>query len=227
MRRRYSRWRSLASQRLGRCGYLCGNNGYRRIAVAGFEFGLPAARIVTEIAIEPAVRHAVGTGRLGVHPGMHVMVTLHLGRRAVRAFMVIFDLICHPTGLQCEVQPDSHKQSEGAAAPGSTLFSDAGQVTQVLVPARISALLPNSCTEAIGTDPERQGQTSLRSEDDLQGKLGGPDRRLPIVVVIPYVDVSLDAERDLGCRVPAKADTTRHGTFAAVEEVVEIIINVD
>ena len=155
------------------------------------------------------------------------MVTLHLGGWAVRAFVVVFDLICHRTGLQCKVQPDSHKQPEGAAAPGSTLFSDAGQVTQVLVPTRISALLPKSCTEAIGTGPERQGQTSLRSEYDLQGKLGGPDRRLPIVVVIPYVDVGLDAERNLGCRVPAKADTSRHGTLAAIEEVIEIIINVD
>jgi hypothetical protein len=64
---------------------------------------------------------------------MHVMVTLHLGRWTVRAFMVIFDLIRHCTRLQREVQPDSRKQPEGAAAPGFTLLSDAGQVTQALV----------------------------------------------------------------------------------------------
>jgi len=136
--------------------------------VAGFEFGLRTACIVTEIVIEPAVGHAVGTGRPGVHAVMHAMVFLHLGRRAMRAFVVIFDLICHRAGLQREVQPDSRKQSEGAAAPGSTLFSDTGQATQVLVPTWISALLPISCTEAIGTDSERQGQTSPRSEYDLQ-----------------------------------------------------------
>ena len=168
MRCRDSWWRSLASQRLARCGYLCGNNGYRRIAVAGFEFGLRTACIVTEIVIESAVGHAVGAGRPSVHAIMHAMVFLHLGRRAVRAFVVIFDLICHRAGLQREVQPDSRKQSEGAAAPGSTLISDAGQITQVFVLARISALSPNSSTEAIGTDPKRQGQTSLRSEYDLQ-----------------------------------------------------------
>ena len=128
--------------------------------MASLEFGLPTARIVTEIAIEPAVGQAVGAGHLGVHACMHVMVTLHLGRRAVRAFVVVFDLICHRAGLQREVQPDSRKQPEGATAPGSMLFSDSGQVTQVFVSTRILALSPRSCSEAIRSDPNRQGPRS-------------------------------------------------------------------
>jgi hypothetical protein len=99
---------------------------------------------------------------------MHIMVALHLGRRTIRTIMVTLDLKRHCTGLQRKVQPDGRKQPKGAAAPGSTLFSDAGQVTQVLVSTRISALLPNSSNKAIGTAPVRQGQASLRSEYDLQ-----------------------------------------------------------
>lgn len=168
MRRLESRWRPLTHHLIERCDEVHGNGESRAVAFDVLELGLPAATIMIEIWVEVAVRQTIGTGHLGVHAGTHLMVTLHLGRRTVRAFMVIFDLICHRARLQREVQPDSRKQPEGAAAPGSTLFSDTGQITQVLVLARISALSPNSSTEAIGTDPKRQGQTSLRSEYDLQ-----------------------------------------------------------
>ena len=144
MRRLKSRRRPLMRHRIERCNEVHWNGDSRTIAFYVLELSLPATTVMIEIRVQAAVRQSVGAGHLGVRASMHVMVTLHLGWRAVRAFMVIFDLICHRAGLQRKIQPDSRKQPEGAAAPGSTLFSDSGQVTQVLVPATISALLPNS-----------------------------------------------------------------------------------
>jgi hypothetical protein len=142
---RLKSWRRpFTRHRIERRNKIHGNGDSRAIAFYILELSLPATTVMTEIRIQAAVRQSVGAGHPGIHAVMHVMVTLHLGRWAVRAFMVIFDLICHRAGLQREVQPDSRKQPEGAAAPGSMLFSDTGQVTQLLVLARISTSLPNS-----------------------------------------------------------------------------------
>lgn len=138
-----SRRRPLTRHRIERCNEVHRNGESRAVAFDVLELSLPATAVMIEIGVQAAVRQSVGAGHLVIHAGMHVMVTLHLGRGTVRAFVVFFDLIRHRTGLQREVQPDSRKQPEGVAAPGSTLFSDTGQVTQVLVPTRISALLLN------------------------------------------------------------------------------------
>ena len=146
MRGLESWWRPLTHHLIERCDEVHGNGESRAIAFDVLELSLPAAAVMIEIRVEVAVRQSVGAGHLRVHAGMHVMVTLHLGRRTVRALVVIFDLIRHCTRLQREVQPDSRKQPEGAAAPGSTLFSDSGQVTQVLVSTKdFNIIAENQC----------------------------------------------------------------------------------
>jgi hypothetical protein len=59
---------------------------------------------------------------------MHVMVALHLGRRAMRTIMVALGLIGHCAGRQREIQPDGGKQPEGAAAPDSALALYAARI---------------------------------------------------------------------------------------------------
>jgi len=110
---------------------------------------------VTEFAIQAAIRQAISAGHLGIHAGMHVgmhvVVALHLGRRAIRAIVVIFLRKRHCTGLERQVQPDGRKQSKGAATPGPALATDAGWMTQVIVSTKI--------TEASATDPRASRAT--------------------------------------------------------------------
>jgi hypothetical protein len=63
----------------------------------------------------------------------------------MQAILVFNDLKCHRTGLQRQIQPDSHKQTQGAAAPGLLLLSDSGEVIQVFVSTRILRVSLNSC----------------------------------------------------------------------------------
>jgi hypothetical protein len=112
-----------------------------------------AASIVAELAVQAAIRHAIGAGHLGIHAGMRAMVRLHLGCGAMRTVVIVPGFVRHCAWRQREIQPDSHKQSKGAAAPGSLFAPDAAWMTQVLVSTRISALLPDPDTEAIRGDP--------------------------------------------------------------------------
>jgi len=68
-----------------------------------------------------------------VHVAVHTAVLMRLGGRAVRAIVVVAGRIRHRTGLQRQIQPHSHKQAQGAAAPGLLPLSDAGELAQVLV----------------------------------------------------------------------------------------------
>ena len=72
-----------------------------------------------------------------MHAGVHVVVTLHLGRRTVRTVVVFLGFERHRAGRQREIEPDSRKQPDGAAATG-LLLSAAGGMTQLIDSNRVS-----------------------------------------------------------------------------------------
>jgi hypothetical protein len=119
----------------------CNGHVGRRI----FKFELAGAPVVIQIFDNCAVRHAVSTGHLVVHITVHATVFVHLCGRTMQAILVFNDLKCHRTGLQRQIQPDSHKQTQGAAAPGLLLLSDSGEVIQVFVSTTILRVSLNSC----------------------------------------------------------------------------------
>lgn len=149
---------------------------------------LPIARVMRKIAVETAVREAVSAGHFGIVTRMHVMVALHLGRRAMRTIMVALGLIGHCAGRQREIQPDGGKQPEGAAAPDSALALYAARMSQVFVSTRFSALLPNPCMEAIGRYP-RASRTAITMMA-LKGAFGAMRRAVWVpdapIIVEPY-----------------------------------------
>ena len=80
----------------------------------------------------------------------------------MQAIVVGSELICHCTGLQGQIHPDNHKQTQGAAAPG-LLLSDSGQVTQVLVSTTISQYRVSDRPRLLAILPMRQVQGSRRA----------------------------------------------------------------
>jgi len=107
---------------------------------------LPAASIVIQIFDNCAVRQSVSTRHLVVHVAVHVAVFMDLCRWAVRAIVVVICLERHRAGLQGQIQPDGHKQAQGATAPRLLALSDAEQLTQVLDSTTIFAVSRNRCT---------------------------------------------------------------------------------
>ena len=134
-RRALSRGRRAAGNQLARA------DKCRQLVVGVLELDLPAAGIVAEVLVEPAVRQVFGTRCFGLHAGMPVVVTVHLGRRTMRTVvitrLVVRGLHGHGARRQREVEPDSNEQPEDATAPGLP-FPAASRMTQLIVPTRIS-----------------------------------------------------------------------------------------
>jgi len=98
-----------------------------------FELGLAAASVVIQSVDNGAVGRAVSARHLVVHATVHATVFIYLYRRAVWTIVVVISRKRHRAGLQGQIQPDGHKQAQGASAPQTLALSDAEQVTQVIV----------------------------------------------------------------------------------------------
>jgi hypothetical protein len=83
------------------------------------------------------------------HALVHALVCMRLRRWAVRTIVVLHGLQRHRAGLQCQVQPHSHKQTQGTTGPGLLSLSDVGHQAQVIVSRMIMAVSRNHYPEAI------------------------------------------------------------------------------
>jgi len=108
-----------------------------------FELELPTAPIMIQVFDNCAVGRAVSARHVVVHTAVHATVFMNLYRRAVWTIMVVISLKRHRAGLQGQIQPDGHKQAQGASAPQTLALSDAEQLTQVLVSTTILAVSRN------------------------------------------------------------------------------------
>ena len=80
------------------------------------------------------------------HAFMHAIVCMRLCGWAMRTIVVLHRLQRHRAGLQCQVQPHSHKQTQGTTGPGLLSLSDVGQQAQVINSATVFAVLRYSYT---------------------------------------------------------------------------------
>ena len=80
----------------------------------------------------------------------HACLRVHASVRVgVRTIVVLHSLQRHRAGLQCQIQPHSHKQTQGTTGPGMLSLSDVGQQAQVIVSKMILAVSRNHLREAI------------------------------------------------------------------------------
>ena len=135
--------RALSRGRRAAGNQLAGADKYRQLVLGVFKLDLPAAGVVAEVLVDHAIRQVFGTRCFGLHAGMPVVVTVHLGRRTVRTRVIVRVPVGgfhrHGAGRQREVQPDSDEQPEGALAPGS-LLPAVSRMTQLVDSNTVSAI---------------------------------------------------------------------------------------
>ncbi len=114
-----------------------------------FELELIAATVVIQIFAKGAIGSSACTRHLVAHAFMHAFVFMRLCGWAVRTIVVLHRLQRHRAGLQRQIQPHSHEQTQGTTGPGLMSLSDVGQQAQVIVSTMIFAVSRNHFPEAI------------------------------------------------------------------------------